>query len=63
MPKTIISDTSCFIILTNIQELGLLQKIYGEVVTTIEVVTEYGEPLPNWVQIKSASDKYSQQIL
>ena len=63
MHKTIISDTSCFIILTNIQELGLLQKIYGEVVTTIEVVTEYGEPLPNWVQIKSASDKYSQQIL
>jgi len=63
MPKTIISDTSCFINLTNIQELGLLQKIYGEVVTTNEVVTEYGEPLPNWVQLKSASDKYRQQIL
>ncbi len=46
MPKTIISDTSCFINLTNIQELGLLQKIYGEVVTTNEVVTEYGDLYP-----------------
>jgi len=28
MPKTIISDTSCFIILTNIGELDLLRKVY-----------------------------------
>lgn len=29
MPKTIISDTSCLIILSNIGELQLLQKVYG----------------------------------
>ena len=29
MLKAIISDTSCFIILTNIGELELLHKVYG----------------------------------
>ncbi len=63
MPKTIISDTSCFIILTNIGELDLLQKTYGEVITTIEVATEYGQTLPDWVVIKAATNKYTRQIL
>ena len=43
MPKTIISDTSCFIILTNIGELDLLHKVYGRIVTTIDIANEYGE--------------------
>lgn len=46
MPKVIISDTSCLIVLTKIGELEILQKIYGEILTTSEVVSEYGEPLP-----------------
>ncbi len=62
-PETIISDTSCFIILTNIDELDLLQKIYGEVITTPEVAAEFGEPLPIWIKIKSATDKYRQRII
>ena len=63
MPKTIISDTSCFIILTNIGELELLHKIYGQVLTTIDIATEYGEPLPDWVEIATVTDKYTQQLL
>ena len=63
MPKTIISDTSCFIILTNIDELELLHKVYGEIVTTIDIATEYGEVLPAWVQIVKVEDKYRQQLL
>lgn len=63
MPETIISDTSCFIVLTNIAELNLLQKIYGQVTTTIEVANEYKQPLPSWVQIKAVTDKYRQKIL
>lgn len=46
MPKTIISDTSCFIILSNIGELNLLQKVYGQIITTIEIAAEFGEQLP-----------------
>ncbi len=60
MPKTIISDTSCFIVLTNIGELDLLQKVYGQIVTTVEIATEYGEALPDWVIIEK---KVSNAIL
>lgn len=63
MPKTIISDTSCFITLTNIGELELLHKLYGKVTTTLEIATEYGEPLPEWVEIVNAVDKSKQQLL
>ncbi len=63
MHKTIVSDTSCFIILTNIGELDLLQKTYGKILTTHEVATEFGQALPDWVELKSAADKTPQQIL
>jgi predicted nucleic acid-binding protein len=63
MPRIIISDTSCFIILSNIGELELLHKVYGQVTTTIDIVNEYGEKLPEWVEIKDTKDKYRQQLL
>ncbi len=63
MPKTIISDTSCFIVLSNIGELELLRKVYGQVITTPEVMLEYGEALPSWVEINAAADKYAQRVL
>ena len=63
MPKAIVSDTSCFIILTNIGELELLHKVYGEIVTTPEIVAEFGEPLPEWVEIAEVKDKYRQRLL
>lgn len=63
MHNTIISDTSCFIVLNNIGELELLYKTYGRVTTTIEVAEEYNEPLPDWVVIESPIDKDRQQIL
>lgn len=63
MPKTIISDTSCFIILSNIGELELLHKAYGQILTTIDIATEYGEPLPEWIEIGIVKDKYRQTLL
>ncbi|MCG3164904.1 MAG: hypothetical protein POELPBGB_00663 [Bacteroidia bacterium] len=63
MPKTIISDTSCFIILTNIGELDILQKTYGQIITTPEVAEEFGQELPNWIVLQSATDIYRQQTL
>lgn len=63
MHKTIIADTSCFIILTNIGELELLHQVYGQIVTTLDIVIEYGESLPTWVEIVSVNDKYKQQLL
>jgi predicted nucleic acid-binding protein len=63
MPKTIISDTSCLIILTNIGELDLLRKTYGSIFTTVEIAIEFGEPLPDWVIIENVFDKQKQQLL
>ena len=63
MHKTIISDTSCFIILSKIGELDILYKTYKKVITTLEVASEYGENLPVWVEIESPKDKSKQQIL
>ncbi len=63
MLKAIISDTSCFIVLTNVGELDLLQKVYGQIITTPEIATEFGEPLPEWVEIAEVKDKYRQTIL
>lgn len=63
MPKTIISDTSCLIILTNIGELELLHNLYGQITTTLDIATEYGETLPEWVEIVSVADKSKQQLL
>lgn len=63
MHSVVISDTSCFIILSKIGELELLQKVYGKVFTTIEVAIEFNEPLPDWVVIKSVTNKKIQQLI
>ncbi len=63
MPKTIISDTSCFIILANIKELELLHKVYEQIITTSDIALEYGETLPEWVKILTVKDKHQQQLL
>jgi len=49
--------------LTNIGELELLQKVYGQIVTTPEIFAEFGETLPEWVEITEVKDKYRQTIL
>jgi predicted nucleic acid-binding protein len=63
MRKTIISDTSCLIILTNIGELELLRKVYQQIITTQDIQNEYGETLPDWIEIEVVKDKYRQQLL
>ncbi|MFO8066791.1 MAG: hypothetical protein R6U11_04330 [Bacteroidales bacterium] len=63
MPKVIISDTSCLIILTNIGELDLLRHLYKTVTITQDVLLEYGEKLPDWIKVQQAKDHYRQQLL
>lgn len=63
MPKTIISDTSCFIVLSKIGELNLLKRVYGQIITTKVIAEEFGEKLPAWVKITEAQDKSSQKLL
>lgn len=63
MHKTIISDTSCLIILSKIGELDLLYRVYGQIITTADIADEYGENLPDWITIEAVKDKSRQQIL
>ncbi len=63
MPKVVISDTSCLIVLEKIDRLKLLQEIYDEVVTTPEIVEEFKKSLPDWIKIKSAKNKVLQKEL
>lgn len=63
MPKVIISDTSCLIILTKIGELDLLRQLYQTVIITPEIQLEYGKQLPDWIKVQQAKDHYKQQLL
>jgi predicted nucleic acid-binding protein len=63
MPKIVISDTSCLIILHNIGELDLLQKVYKKVITTSEIANEFKKELPNWIIIENAIDKKYLKLL
>ena len=61
--KTVIADASCFIILYKIGELQLLQKVFEEVYTTVEIADEFGLPLPSWINVESVKDEERQKKL
>lgn len=63
MPDIIISDTSCLIVLAKIGELELLKKLYGSIITTEDIAKEFGEELPNWIEVKQINDYFKQRIL
>jgi len=64
MPNIIIiTDTSCLIALTKINVLHLLHELYEHVVITEEIYAEFGEPLPEWIEIKQVANKKYQQLL
>jgi len=63
MPKVVISDTSCLIILTKIKELDLLRQFYKTVTITQDILLDYGEQLPDWIEVQQAKDHYRQQLL
>lgn len=63
MHRTIISDTSCLILLEKIGELNILNKLFGNITTTIEVAEEFGQPLPTWIEIKEPVNKNYQTII
>lgn len=63
MHKAIISDTSCLILLDKIEELDILNKLFGTIITTREVAEEFGEPLPLWFELRQPTDKNYQSII
>lgn len=61
--EIVIADTTCFILLDKIGELNLLKLLFGSVVTTTVIASEFGEPLPEWVRIKEVKDVVFQDTL
>jgi predicted nucleic acid-binding protein len=55
MHKIVIADTSCLILFSKIELLYILHSLYPDVLITPEVANEFAEPLPEWIDIQSAS--------
>ena len=55
MQKTIVSDTSCLILLEKIGELEILELVYSEITITSVVAAEFGSDLPDWFRIEDPS--------
>ncbi|MDR2941702.1 MAG: hypothetical protein LBV17_03825 [Treponema sp.] len=59
--NVIISDTSCLIALSNIDQLELLKKLFGHVTITPEVFEEftkkYKENIPEWIDVREAKNR------
>jgi predicted nucleic acid-binding protein len=60
MSKVVISDTSCFIAFDRINQIELLHKIFDSVLTTHNVLKEFGKNLPPWVIIAEPANQSKQ---
>jgi predicted nucleic acid-binding protein len=63
MQKTIISDTSCLILLDKISALEILKTLFGEIIITPVIAEEFATKLPDWIKIKDVKNKNYQNIL
>ncbi len=61
--KIIISDTSCLILLGKIDEIDLLHRLCEKVYITPTIKEEYGEELPDWLEIKAPENTQYQNLL
>lgn len=63
MSQIFVADASPLIVLQNIQELHLLEKLFGEIFITGEVESEFGLNLPGWIKVVEVQDKTKQSVL
>ena len=58
-----ISNSSCIIVLENIDMLWILKELYGEIFATEEVQAEYGKQVEKWIKIRKVKDRNYVDIL
>lgn len=63
MRRIIVSDTSSLILLHKINRLELLHSLFGKIIITKLVAKEFGETLPDYIEIKSPKNSNYQKIL
>ena len=61
--EIIISDTSCLILLSKIDELSLLEKLSDTIFITPVIQKEFGKDLPSWIKVKKPKNIHYQRIL
>ena len=61
--RSVISNTSCLIVLSNIGRLDLLRAVYSTVLITDEVLVEFGEAIPKWIIATSVKDKTKTMLI
>ncbi|MCG8513087.1 MAG: DUF3368 domain-containing protein [Halanaerobiales bacterium] len=62
MPK-VISNTSCLIVLDNIDMLGILKELYGSIIITKEVSEEFCRTIPDWIDVREVNDQKYLELL
>ena len=62
MPGIIISDASCLILLNKIGELLVLKKLFGKVIITQIIASEYGNELPEWIEVINPCRDINQSV-
>ena len=61
--RNVIVDTSCLIVLENIESLFILERMYGTVFVTPTIQREFGKELPPFAEIKSAQNRKYEALL
>jgi len=59
----IIADTSCFITLDKIGAFEILHQVFKNIVTTPEIQQEFGEELPEWIEIRYVQGTTLKEVL
>lgn len=54
---SVISDTSCLILLDNTGLLFILEKLYGRILITPEVSQEFGKSPESWIEVRKVNDR------
>lgn len=63
MQKTIIADASCIILFHKIDFLFILNALFGTVVITTEILSEFGETLPAFFHIQNPGNSNFQRLI
>ena len=58
----VIADSSCLILLAKIEELEILKGIYKRILVTKEIAGEFGNDLPEWIEVKEVANKTLQSL-
>lgn len=61
--KVVIADASCLILFTNIRQLDVLEKLFGELWITAAVKDEYALAIPSFVTVHEPADLERQNEL